>query len=527
MKIIVLLVALMVTTINVFGQNQEVEITVNAQGKTFEEAKTLALRSAITQSFGVYISSNTKVLNDQLISDEITQVSNGNIKDFEVLSQNEIPNIGFSVTLKAIVSINKLADFCKSKGLKVEFQGGTFAANIKLQELNEKSELAAMANIVSVYNQILSKCYNYTIKASDPIQVLLDKKIYDKNIGEYIQPKAETAYKVTFTQESYLNGNYANLTRQIENIKYIAMNNAEIESYNKLNKAVYPILVIWPDHKTDNEISQSNKYKDINKLFNKRQFGEILTFRNPYTLYYFKMINTLQHMYAINYTILDGLDSISPIKNKMDGVYTLGEISRQTREYYIPSELKEGSSATFTFNFWIGEMSRMMGDGSNVGCIFGEIMNSFILFPGGVGGERQGLNVLLPRINELYGNIGEGAEPNIALLKIYENLGIDYNINYTNGEIKLPTKFVNSVINRQLNILGVFNFPDILIYGNKYYQEEKNINYSNELKGCYKIFESQFDKNYNLDQISKIKNFNIIPRSMINNQTYGDFFKKQ
>ena len=175
--------------------------------------------------------------------------------------------------------------------------------------------------------------------------------------------------------------------------------------------------------------------------------------------------------------------------------------------------LKEGSNATFTFNFWIGDMERKYYE-----------KNSFHLF------SNPNYNDRYTRLSDLNSGTSSlelrvGQDPNPPLLQIYENLGIDYKINHNNGEIKLPTKIVSG--NDYINIFGVFNFPDVLLYGNKYYHEEKNINYSNELKGCYKIFESQFDKNYNLDQISKIKNFNIITRSMINNQTYGDFFKEQ
>ena len=73
-----------------------------------EEAKTNALRSAIEQAFGTFISSKTEILNDNLVKDEVVSVANGNIQKFDVVSQVEIPNNGFAITLNVIVSINKL-----------------------------------------------------------------------------------------------------------------------------------------------------------------------------------------------------------------------------------------------------------------------------------------------------------------------------------------------------------------------------------------------------------------------------------
>ena len=61
-----------------------VTLTVVGSGKTIEEAKTNALRSAIEQAYGVFVSSNTEILNDELIKDEIVSISSGNIKEFKI-----------------------------------------------------------------------------------------------------------------------------------------------------------------------------------------------------------------------------------------------------------------------------------------------------------------------------------------------------------------------------------------------------------------------------------------------------------
>ena len=86
MKKLFLLLVLAVT-ININAQDDKtVSLVVSGQGKTQDEAKQSALRSAIEQAFGAFISTKTEVLNDQLISDQITSVSSGNIKTYNLLN---------------------------------------------------------------------------------------------------------------------------------------------------------------------------------------------------------------------------------------------------------------------------------------------------------------------------------------------------------------------------------------------------------------------------------------------------------
>jgi hypothetical protein len=60
-------------------EDKTVTLVVSGQGKTQDEAKQNALRSAIEQAFGAFISSKTEILNDNLVKDEIVSLTNGNI----------------------------------------------------------------------------------------------------------------------------------------------------------------------------------------------------------------------------------------------------------------------------------------------------------------------------------------------------------------------------------------------------------------------------------------------------------------
>lgn len=136
MKQLILIMSLALS-INAYAQDDKtVTLVVSGQGKTQDEAKQNALRSAIEQAFGTFISSKTEILNDNLVKDEIVSVANGNIQKFEIISEVQIPSGGYATSLKATVSVTKLTSFVESKGVVVEFKGSILAANVKQQMLN-------------------------------------------------------------------------------------------------------------------------------------------------------------------------------------------------------------------------------------------------------------------------------------------------------------------------------------------------------------------------------------------------------
>jgi hypothetical protein len=148
LKKIILLIFVLFSS-SLYSQDEKtVTLVVSGQGKTQEEAKLNALRSAIEQSFGAFISSKTEILNDNLVKDEIVSVANGNIQKFEIISMAQIPS-GFATSLKAIVSITKLTSFVESKGVVVDIKGGEFSFNVKKEEFYGNSELSAILNFLS------------------------------------------------------------------------------------------------------------------------------------------------------------------------------------------------------------------------------------------------------------------------------------------------------------------------------------------------------------------------------------------
>lgn len=82
---------------------QDVKVISSGQGTTEDEATKIALRSALEDAFGTFISSSTKIKNDVLISDEIVSLSQGNIKEYKKISSSQLANGLYSITVDAIV----------------------------------------------------------------------------------------------------------------------------------------------------------------------------------------------------------------------------------------------------------------------------------------------------------------------------------------------------------------------------------------------------------------------------------------
>jgi hypothetical protein len=226
MKQLLLFVFIVINLIAHSQENQTVTLLVSGQGKTQDEAKQNALRSAIEQAFGTFISSKTEILNDNLVKDEIVSVANGNIHKYEIISEVQIPNGDYATSLKATVSVSKLTSFAESKGVVVEFAGNILAANVKQQMLNEQNEIISINNIVNICKDILDKSFDYQIIRGEPKQL-------ENNNEKWFVP---INVNVTLNKNIRLFREYL-----YKSIKELAMSENEIEQYINLGKKTYQI----------------------------------------------------------------------------------------------------------------------------------------------------------------------------------------------------------------------------------------------------------------------------------------------
>lgn len=149
-----------------FAQIGEVEIVVSGTGITKEAAVNNALRSAIEQSFGAFVSSNTAILNDEIVKDEIVTVSSGTIKKYYILSLIHLPDNLTEVSLQVNVSTAKLTEYAASHGASVEFNGALIGANIEVERFYEKNEETALYNLMEQVSR-MQDIFDYQIAVKD------------------------------------------------------------------------------------------------------------------------------------------------------------------------------------------------------------------------------------------------------------------------------------------------------------------------------------------------------------------------
>lgn len=176
--------AVILTAFSVISFAQEVKevtLVVNGDGATKEEATHVALRSAIEQAFGTFVSANTTILNDELVKDEIATVSSGNIQSYTELSSYTLSNGNTSVSLQATVSIGKLVTYAKSKGSECEFAGATFGENIKMLKLKYENSKKTIENLVQYIKEVGPSVLNKNIIVGEP-RMFRGKQLVDMQI---------------------------------------------------------------------------------------------------------------------------------------------------------------------------------------------------------------------------------------------------------------------------------------------------------------------------------------------------------
>ena len=223
-------VALLFSCLKISAQVNEVKLVASGEGMTETEAVQNALRSAIEQTYGVFVSANTDILNDDLVKDEVVTVSSGNIPSYKILGCVELANVNKSVQVEAVVSVSSLVDFAKAKGASCEFAGAVFGANIKMINLNKVNAEKALEHLYEQLNAIASNMYDYELNVGEP-------KV-DGNIEITVLVKANENYK-QFTDIVYntLTSLSSNNVGQLDamNIKYTkaAIDKREASSMSK------------------------------------------------------------------------------------------------------------------------------------------------------------------------------------------------------------------------------------------------------------------------------------------------------
>lgn len=178
-KLLSFVAAMIIAATAAFAQVNEVTLTVIGTGVNEEKATLQALRSAIEQSFGTFVSANTTILNDAFVQDEIVSTTTGNVKEYKKLAVATLPNGQVSVSIKATVSVNKLISYAKSKGSRAEFAGSTYAANVKLAQLKASSAKKVYDLMVQQLEKLAKDMFTFELKINGEPKLCKNERLGD------------------------------------------------------------------------------------------------------------------------------------------------------------------------------------------------------------------------------------------------------------------------------------------------------------------------------------------------------------
>ena len=211
-----------------------ITLIVSADGRTKDEATKTALRSAIEQAYGTFVSANTTILNDELVKDEIVTISNGNIKEYTEIASEQMPDGKMYVTLQATVSISNLVSYAQSKGAEVEFAGATLDMNLKMKELNRQNEIKALENLENQLSGI-HNLYDYELEIPNyRLEGLEIIKITPRIENGYVILNGIIHIKYNANTELYN-------TLLAKTLSSLALSNSELKEYFAMRLDTYSI----------------------------------------------------------------------------------------------------------------------------------------------------------------------------------------------------------------------------------------------------------------------------------------------
>jgi hypothetical protein len=174
-----------------------------------------------------------------------------------------------------------------------------FARNIKLQQLNEESEYRTIKNITEVLKDMADRSFDFTIRVEEPTQVEGEPNLF----------------KIPVEVRARLNSNFQNFKDYLfESLQGIAMTQAEVENYIRLNKDVYKI-VIFKDKRTDAPLLDSDQYAHFQEG-DGRRFDFFLGGRNIFAIDWDREQDVLMYGYFGDQDFPQSLEELYPVIKK-------------------------------------------------------------------------------------------------------------------------------------------------------------------------------------------------------------------
>ena len=232
-----------------FAQDKTISFCVSGSGKTIEQANEAALKSAIIQTYILFVSSDTLLFKDSSIVKEVLMPANNYFINVEKLSYLTIAKGGgFFCVLKPQISIDKLISLAQRKNVSIEQKGGLFSFNIIQQTLSEQNETIIISSLNEIVNTFFQNIFDYSISIGSPKADQSDHKKW--NIGLDISLKVnKTGIDLTSFIYSLL--------------KDISLPMSEFRTYADVGKTVYPVSFHVDDDHFSYMLLRSEKSNNI------------------------------------------------------------------------------------------------------------------------------------------------------------------------------------------------------------------------------------------------------------------------
>lgn len=214
---------------------QDVKVLSSGQGISKDEATKLALVNALEETYGMFISSSTTIENDFIKSDEITTLTQGTIKEYEVLNVSQISDNSYIVLVETIVSLEKLSSYCQNKGIEAIVDGKTFGMNVKIKEFRLQNENKIIKNLCSQIKVMEDNFYDFNMKVCEPT-IVKDRRIkIDKNKYQTLDYKYEGKICIVLEITTKRNDNSKNVEKLCQTtLEALCLSKEERKEYDKM-----------------------------------------------------------------------------------------------------------------------------------------------------------------------------------------------------------------------------------------------------------------------------------------------------
>lgn len=198
-------------------------VVTSGIGVTAEKARINALKNAIEQVIGSYVTAETRIKNDELIKDEILQYSAGYVKKHEILSKNQDEDGLWEVNIRASVISTKLKMKIEKMNLSVKKIDGGSLFGEAITKIEERKDAWTLMN--GILDKYPKATYNLTIGKPQIIEVN----------GESEKANVRIGITIEFDQEWL--GEFKNSIKQIA-----------IKHTNKVKKGEPEIGIMFTDY---------------------------------------------------------------------------------------------------------------------------------------------------------------------------------------------------------------------------------------------------------------------------------------